>query len=254
MKIDRSLIGWILAAVFAAALGGVVIYEATNDSGGGRSAAIGASGQGNGPPPEVAADVNAILDAKNKAGKDKLPTIPPGQNPTQLDSNPQQHCDPSGDHPNVFAEWRNTPENVNQAAAQADQVVVGTAEDFSAGQSYITKVPGEPGGQVETPVQNVTIHVDQSVKGSARAGGVVTIQRLGDAEGCYRVAGDPPYQRGQQYLLLLENGAGGRPPHPIAPEGRYAVHANGALEAVTNTPAAQEAQELGLAKVVAKLH
>lgn len=251
MKINRSLIGWILAAVLAAALGGVLIYEATNDEGG-RSAAIGSSGQGQGPPPEVAADVNAILDAKNKAGKDHLPQIPAGQSPTRLESNPQQHCDPNAE-PNVFAEWRNTPENLNQAKGLADQIIVGTAQGASAAEPYTAKVPDEPGGQVETPVQNVTIRVDQTVKGSARAGGVVTIQRLGDAAGCFRVAGDPAYQEGQQYLLLLENGPGGRPPRPIAPEGRYAVGPNNALVAVTHSPVAEDVATQRLDQIVAKL-
>lgn len=236
----RSLIGWVVAGVLAVALGGVLIYEAVGGGGGGDRTAAFSGKQGNGPPPELVNDVNAILDAKNNAGpKDRPPNIPPGKSARQLDENPQQRCDPALE-PNVIAEWRNSPNNLNQAAAMADQVIVGTAENVEQSTPFTANVAGEPGGAVETPVQNITIHVDQSVKGGARAGGVVTIQRLGDAAGCFRVQGDPPYQRGEQYLLMLEDGQGGRPPHPIAPEGRYRVRENGALEAVTKNPVAEE--------------
>ena len=251
MMNNKGLIGWVVAGVLAIALSGVVIYEATN-GGGGRSAAIGSNGQGQGPPPEVTADVNAILDAKNKAGKDKLPNIPPGQKPTELAQNPPQQCDPSAE-PNAMAEWRNHVDNLNQAKGMADDVIVGEVVSVEAATSFTSKVEGEPGGIVETPVQNVTIKVEKSAKGNKKAGDVVTVQRLGDAAGCFRVEGDPPYARGQKYLLMLENGAGGRPEHAIAPEGRYKVHPDGGLEAVIKNPVAEEVASDKVDKVLEKV-
>jgi hypothetical protein len=251
MMNNRGLIGWVVAGVLAVALVGVIIYEATSDSGG-RSAAIGGGGQGQGPPPEVAAQVNAILDEKNKVGKDKLPTIPPGQDPTRLANNPPQRCDPEAE-PNAMAEWRNHAHSLNQAKGFADDIIVGEVQAVEAAAPFTAKVEGEPGGVVETPVQNVTIKVEQSAKGNKKEGDVVTIQRLGDAAGCFRVVGDPPFVRGEKYLLMLENGAGGRPSHAFAPEGRYKVHPDGGLEAVTKNPVAEEVASEKVDRVLEKL-
>ena len=251
MMNNRGLIGWVVAGVLAVALGGVIIYEATS-GGDTRSAAIGGSGQGQGPPADVAADVNAILDAKNKAGKDKLPPIPPGQDPTRMENNPPQRCDPNAE-PNAIAEWANHAHSLNQAKGMSDAVILGEVQTVDAGAPFIAKVDGEPGGVVETPVQNVTIKVEKSAKGNNKEGDVVTIQRLGDAAGCFRVVGDPPYARGERYLLMLEDGKGGRPPHAFAPEGRYKVHPDGALEAVTKNPVAEEVASDKVEAVLAKL-
>lgn len=261
---NTGLIGWVVAAVLGASLVGVLIYEEgynNNDNGKaaqaaavsvGRPTALNSTQQGNGPPADVAQDVNKILEAKNTAGKDHVPKIPPGKEAPRLDSNPQRTCDPSLG-PNAFPEWRNDPENLHQAAAMADQTIVGTVTGAQQGQPFSSANSNEPGGVVETPVQDVTIHVDQTVKGQARAGGVVTIQRLGDSQGCFRAAGEPPYAQGQQVLLLLENGAGGRPPHPLSPAGRYVVGPNQAIQAVEGNPIASEVAGQKLDQVLAKL-
>jgi hypothetical protein len=261
---NTGLIGWVVAAVLGGALVGVLIYEEGYNNNGsgtssqgslvsaGRASALSLRQQGNGPPPEVAEDVQRILDAKNKAGKDHIPQIPPGQAAPRLDANPQRTCDPSMP-PNAFPEWRNNPQNLNQAAAMADQTIVGTVMGAQQGQAYTAQNANEPGGVVETPVQDVTIRVDQTIKGSRRAGGMVTVQRLGDGQGCFRAEGDPPYAQGQQVLLLLENGYGGRPPHPLSPAGRYAVGAGQALLAVEGNPIASEVAGQKLDQVLAKL-
>jgi hypothetical protein len=252
MMNNRGLIGWVVAGALAVALVGVIIYEASS-GGESRSAAIGNNGQGQGPPAEVAADVNAILDAKNKAGdKERLPNIPPGQSPTRMENNPPQRCDPEAE-PNAIAEWANHAHSLNQARGMADDIIVGEVQGVEAATPFTAKVDGEPGGVVETPVQNVTIKVEQSAKGKNKEGDVVTIQRLGDAAGCFRVVGDPPFARGERYLLMLENGKGGRPSHAFAPEGRYKVHPDGGLEAVTKNPVAEEVASDKLEAVLAKV-
>jgi hypothetical protein len=252
MMQNRGLLGWVVAGVLAVALVGVIIYEASS-GGESRSAAIGGGGQGQGPPPEVAAQVNDILDAKNKAGgKDHLPTIPPGQKPTDLPNNPPQQCDPNAE-PNAMAEWKNHAHSLAQAKGMADDIIVGEVQSVEAATPFTSKVEGEPGGVVETPVQDVTIKVDTSVKGNKKEGDVVTVQRLGDAAGCFRVVGDPPFAKGEKYLLMLENGFGNRPEHAIAPEGRYKVHPDGGLEAVTKNPVAEEVVGDRLDQVISKL-
>lgn len=227
---NRQLIGWIVAGVLAIALGGVVIYEATNDSAGdSRSAALSSEGQRD-LPTQVGNDFSQVRDEKQTEGKNALPELGEGQEPTNLQSNPAPRCNPN-DEPNVFVEWRNNPQNLEEAAAAADTIVVGTVVGAAMATPFSANVAGEPNNPQQVPIQNVTVRVNDSVKGEAGAGTTVTVQRLGDAAGCFRVAGDAPYQRGQQYLLLLEDGAGNRPPHTISPEGRYMVRANGTLQA-----------------------
>ena len=226
MNLNRQFTGWIVAGALAIALGGVIIYEAASGgSGTKRTAALGSAGAQS-LPSAVSSDFNQIQEAKSTGGTHELPQVGAQQHPTHLTNNPPQHCDPN-DEPNVRAEWRNNPKSLNEAGNMSDQIVVGTPTGTSAGTPFSVNVAGEPNNPQVTPVQNVTFHVTQTVKGSA--GGTVTIQRLGDAAGCFRVMGDEQYQQGQKYLLLLENGAGNRPPHTLGPSGRYLVQANGTL-------------------------
>jgi hypothetical protein len=248
---NRPLIGWIVAAVLAAVLGGVLIYQAVDDDGGSRPAALGSESEA-GLPENIASDVDQIMEEKETEGENELPEVREGEEAPRLDENPQGTCDPDLS-PNVFPEWRNDPENLDQALEMSDQIVVGTTSEVTNGQPFTARAQGEPGGQTETPILNVTLDVDQSIKGPAREGGTITIQSLGDAAGCYRAAGDPRYQQGQKYLLMLENGEGGRPPHVISPAGRYMVGDNNVLEAVENTAVSEDVAGQKLGEVVEKL-
>jgi hypothetical protein len=250
---NRNLIGWIVAAVLAVALGGVLIYEAASDDDGSsnRKAALSSGGQ-QGLPSQVSADANQIQDQKETPGNHALPELGADQEPTRLQSNPPQRCNP-GDEPNVFAEWRNNPESLDEAGTMADEIVVGTARSTHKGTPFSVNVSGEPNNPQVTPVQDVTFDVDQSIKGDTTEGGDITVQRLGDAAGCFRVAGDGAYQQGQRYLLLLENGAGARPPHTISPEGRYMVRANNTLQSVPQNDFGEDVDGQKLSQVVSKL-
>jgi hypothetical protein len=251
MKFDRSLIGWIVAAVLAAVLVGVVVYDRTDDDR--RPAALGGGAQGTPVPPEVAADAAKIRAGKPEREDHTIPNVPPGHERRELAQNPPRTgCDPNRP-PNAFAEWENRPQSLNQARGLSDQIIVGTVRGERPGQPYTSPVEGEPGGQVSYPVQIVTIEIDEAVKGPARAGGVVTIERQGDGEGCVRVAGDPPYRAGEQHLLLLENGRGGRPPHPVSPAGRFEVGPDNALQAVEDTPVGRDIARQRLEQVLTRL-
>lgn len=228
MNIDRSLIGWIVAAVLAVALGGVIIYNvSTGDDG--RPAALGGGASGGQPiPSEIAADVEQIQENKPETEDHSIPDVPADEKPRTLAQNPRPVCNP--DLPaNAFATWENNPQNLNQANEMADQVVVGTVQGVQKGTAYTNAVEGEPGGSVSYPTQRVTIQVEQAIKGSANEGGTITVERLGDAAGCFRVEGEPAYSRGQEYLLLLENGREGHPMHPISPSGRFQVTGDNSL-------------------------
>jgi len=249
---NRQFIGWIVAAVLAVALGGVLIFQAGDDGGGvSRQAAL-ESGSAMGMPSQLTDDFSQIRDDKETSGNHVLPDVGPGQQPTQLQANPNQRCDPDAE-PNAFAEWRNTPEDLGEAGTMADQIVVGTVMSAQKAAPFTVVVRGEPGNPQETPVQNVTIHVDQTVKGETNQGSNVTIQRLGDARGCFRVAGDEPFQQGRQYLLLLEDGAGNRPAHVISPEGRYMVRANNTLQSENENEFGEDVDGQRLGQVVSQL-
>ena len=250
----NPFIGWIVAGVLAVALSGVLIYQVVDD-GDSRSAALSGQGQGQGqgPPPNVAEDVAKIQAEKAKGRDQAPPELPPGQEAPRLNANPEPTCDPAL-QANVFVEWRNNPQNLQQARGQADQIVVATVSGVANAAPMVTAAPTEPGGQVETPVQTITLRVDQSLKGSARGGGAVTIEKLGDDRGCFRVEGDPPYQQGEQYLLLLENGQGGRSAmHTASPAGRYRVAADNVLQAMQDSPFASEVAGQKLEEVAARL-
>jgi len=248
----RNLIGWIVAAVLAVALGGVLIYEVASDDGGSsRKAALSSGGQ-QGLPSQVAADASNIQGEKETPGNHALPELGADQQPTELKSNPPQRCDP-GDEPNVFAEWRNDPDTLKDAGAMADEIVVGTATSAARGTSFSVNARGEPNNPQVTPVQDVTFHVNQSVKGDASQGSDITVQRLGDAAGCFRVAGDEAYQQGHQYLLLLEDGVGSRPPHVVSPEGRYMVRGNNTLQSVPENDFGEDVDGQRLGQVVSQL-
>jgi hypothetical protein len=258
-RLDKQFIGWLAAAVMGAALIGVVIYNVVSDEGGkstsnalaNASSSLGNISNAQGPPSDVAEDVKRILDEKNRVGKDKVPDVPPGQQGPRLDTNPQDTCDPDLP-PNAFPEWKNNPASLGEAKQMAKQIVVGDVTNVETGQELRAEAPGEPGGEVVTPVQNVTVQVKDKVKGSAKAGDTITIQRLGDDRGCFRAAGDPPYKKAEQVLLLLEDGVGGRPSHAISPAGRYKVK-EGKLEVVEHNPIATEVAGKKLDEVVAKL-
>jgi hypothetical protein len=257
------VIGGIVLIVAAAAIAAVVSWALTKGGGGTKepsSVSIirrtpltsGRERVGQGPPPEVSRDVQAILDAKNAVGKDHIPGVPPGQQAPRVDQNPSQTCDPNLE-PNAYAEWKDTPKSLREAGSSSDQTVVGTVVSVAAGDPYKAAADGLPGGSVETPTQNITIRIDRSVKGNAKGGQQITVQRLGDAQGCYRVGGDPAYQQGQQVLLLLQRGSGGKPSHPLGAAGRYTVGADNSVQALEDNPIASEVAGKKLDDVVAML-
>lgn len=250
---NKGNMGWVVAALLAVVLGGALVFQMASDDSDTRPAAAGDRGNAQEPPPDEAENARKIKEEKEARGKDRLPALEAGQQGTQLDHNPQGPCNPDLP-PNVFAEWRNQPQNLNAASGQANQIVVGTVQAVEAGPPLTTPAGFEPGGEVRTPVQRVTLRVDDQVRGQGGGGGgTVTIESLGDEQGCYRVAGDPPYRPGQQYLLLLESGQGGRPPHTISPAGRYLVAPDKILQAMENNPFMSEVAGRKLAEVVQRL-
>jgi hypothetical protein len=254
MKINKNLIGWVVAAAFAAGFAGVLIYNATTGDGGtsASSQAQASAERGSllGGPPD---DASAIMEEKNRAGeKGKVPNLPPAAQEHRVGNEVSRDCGLDLP-PTIVADWANEPASLDAAAGMAQQILAGMVTGLDTGQPYRAESSVEPRGAVEMPTQNITIRVDQSAKGGGRAGQTVTVERLGDAQGCFRVQGEPPYRRGQQVVLFLEAGGSGRPPHPIAPAGRFVVGPANALEAVEGNPVAAEVAGKKLEEVLAKV-
>ena len=104
-------------------------------------------------------------------------------------------------------------------------------------------VPGEPNGVDRIPVEIITIQVDKSYKtGGGGPPTSIEVFHTGRSTGrdVATMMDDPPYLRGEQYVMFLkpgpEVGSGGSrvaSQRLVSPEGRYRVR-GGRLEPVTD--------------------
>ena len=178
------------------------------------------------------------------------------------------------------ADWAENPESLEEALASAEQVVVGQVSRVRAGEDLVVQVEGEPGGEDRIPTEIVTLRVERSLK-SAGGGAPTTIElfrtgatkgtppsRLGNrppedppagverparptppSDRTVKLTGDPPYERGERYVLMLKagpqmrvDGQSVQTQRPVSPEGRYRVDRRGQIEPMSER--ARFAQEL----------
>lgn len=166
--------------------------------------------------------------------------------------------------PTYFASWQFKPESLEDASKLADQEVLARVVGVRRAADLVTEAQGEPGGQDRIPVEVVTLRVEKSYKGGQpetievfHTGSTASRgqrQAPSPPPGTLRPAaasrtptddetrttwleGDPPYQQGEQYLLLLASGptvnVDGKPvatKRPVSPEGRFRVQSDGNLE------------------------
>lgn len=243
----------IVLTALALLAGAGFIYQAS-DGADTRKASIG-TGQ-HAPPPDKAADAQAIMTAKSLAAgaaeQGKAGAVEVTDDFPRLETNPEGACG-AGLPPNVEILWAKQPRNLQEARAMATQIVVGTVTAIRDIDPVVQAHPGEPGGQDVTPVQQITLRVDVSVKGTNKVGASRTLVRAGDTEGCYRVEGDPAYAKGEKYLLLLEESGQGRPPHTLSPAGRFRVNADGTLQGFQQNQVVAEVGGQPLATVLGQL-
>ena len=164
----------------------------------------------------------------------------------------------------VHPVWNFQPKNFAEAKNKAQQIVLAEVVKVERGEDLVTKVEGEPNGEDRLPTQTVTLKVAKGDKGAGRDGIVTLFQTGGEvqlppppAEGEKEpiveasqviFAGDPLYQVGEQYLLLLEPGPRNLQ-RIVSPEGRYKVASDGTLAAMVETDAANEVKGKRLAEV-----
>lgn len=179
-----------------------------------------------------------------------------------------------------IADWAENPESVEEAVESAEQVVIGQVTRVRAGEDLVVRAEGLPDGADRIPTEIVTLRVEKSLK-SGQRGPPETIEvfrtgatvgtppsRMGNRppedppEGVERPArpsppgdrnvklnGDPPYERGERYVLMLKpgpetrvDGRAVRSQRVVSPEGRYRVTRGGQIEPVSER--AEFAREL----------
>jgi hypothetical protein len=145
------------------------------------------------------------------------------------------------------ASWVFKPKDLNEAQAKAKTIVQGQVISVTRGADIVTPAKGEPDGEDRIPTQHIQFRVDAVQKGAAKVGQVLDLFQTGglaaptgqpDGKQGARVqthlvllSGDPLYQVGEQYLLLLDDGPRGMQ-RPISPEGRYKIESNGTVTPV----------------------
>lgn len=187
----------------------------------------------------------------------------------------------AGDAETIWiADWAENPESVEEAVESAEQIVIGQVTRVQPGEDIVFRAEELPGGEDRIPTEIATLRVEKSLK-AGRGGPPQTIEvfRTGGTigtppsqrgnrppedppEGAERpdrpsppgdrtvkLNGDPPYERGERYVLMLKPGpemrAAGRAirtQRPISPEGRYRVTRGGQIEPVSER--AEFAREL----------
>jgi hypothetical protein len=127
--------------------------------------------------------------------------------------------------------WRYHPTSAPQAARMGDSVVRATVTSVRQGPDIVKSAPAEPGGVTRVPTQSITLRTDETLKGHAAR--TFTIFRTGSAT--LSTSGDPAYQAGEQYVLVLKGKRADGRRVLLSPEGRYRV-TGGSVQAISDTP------------------
>ncbi|HEX6288138.1 MAG TPA: hypothetical protein VFZ66_03060 [Herpetosiphonaceae bacterium] len=169
-----------------------------------------------------------------------------------------------GSAPTAHASWIFEAKTFGEARQKAQAIVLADVIAVEQGDDLVVKVPAEPNGEARYPTQRVSLRVIKGYQGAAKADAVITLFQTGgsmpDVEQTVNgkalpstaqvliLEGDPLYQVGERYLLLLEPGPRAML-RTISPEGRYRVGGNGTLTAMVDKEATREVHGKSLAHV-----
>ena len=165
----------------------------------------------------------------------------------------------TGRQPSVLtahASWSFSPKSFAEARQKAGLIV--QAEVVASEQGPDDVVTLEDGIVNRLPARHVTLRVLKSYKGDLSAGQTVTLKQTGGVtQNATRpepmmLEGDPFYQVGEQYLLLLERGSTGVL-LTISPEGRYGIAKGGTLTPMVDNATTREVRGKSLASVEPQL-
>jgi hypothetical protein len=148
----------------------------------------------------------------------------------------------------VMVSFAEAPQSMEEAAASAQQVVLGRVTRVRRGPDVVVPVPGEPSGEDRISIEIATVQVDRAYK--AGQGGPpqsLEIQRPGIAGEGESVAAeeDPPYRQGERYVLFVKPGlrlGGQQLQRIVAPAGRYRIRNDGTVEPMARGTPFAEAQ------------
>lgn len=155
----------------------------------------------------------------------------------------------------MHASWTFHPKSLREARNRAQSIVLAEVVSVERGEDLVTAAPGEPNGVDRIPTQRVTLNVLKAYRGLTKQGDQLTVFQTGGtvlppapAQGAkepstdvqqFIMEGDPLYQAGEQYLLMLEPGPKNML-RTISPEGRYRQEKNGALTPMIDGAVARE--------------
>ncbi|MFC7441809.1 hypothetical protein [Laceyella putida] len=131
--------------------------------------------------------------------------------------------------PTAIAVWANQPQTMNELKALSNVIAFGKVTKIEKGQDIVHNLKGESEAY-RIPTQIITFEITKSMKG-LKAGQQVKVFKTGDNN--FRIAEDPSYEVGKDYLLFLQKRPGNDQYLVVAPEGRYSV-VSGKLEAATS--------------------
>lgn len=134
----------------------------------------------------------------------------------------------------LVADWAELPESIDEAAGLAEEVVRARVTRIRPGADLVTGAEGEPGGEDRIPTEVITLRVEQGYKTRAEAGPPESVEvfHIGRSTGQDQIGAmeDPPYARGEEYVLFLRagpqtrvSGTAVKTSRIVSPRGRYRI-------------------------------
>jgi hypothetical protein len=157
------------------------------------------------------------------------------------------------------ATWAYQPDTLRDARDKARSIILAQVISAQQGNDLVVPAAGEPEGVDRLPTQRVTLKVLQAFKGGTtvneqltlfQTGGTVTNTKGERAQ--LVLDGDPLYQSGERYLLMLVGGPNGMV-RTIAPEGRYRYTNDGSLTPLVAGAVADEVKGKRLSNLASVL-
>jgi hypothetical protein len=130
--------------------------------------------------------------------------------------------------PNAFAVWANKPQSIKELKSLSDLIAYGKVVKVEKGTDIVHYIKGEE-QPYRIPTQIITFEITKKLKG-VKVGTQVKVFKTGDSS--FRIADDPAYEVGKEYMLFLQKRPGTDDYLVVAPAGRYSV-INNKLQAVT---------------------
>jgi len=133
--------------------------------------------------------------------------------------------------------WKNRPEKEADGNKLAKHIVEAQVVKIEASTMELP-IKGEEGGKDVIPIEVVTMEVSDTLKGKVPK--TIEVFNTGDSKNNISLENNPPYKRGERYLMYLDNGPKVRVKgkvvqtvSAISPEGRMAIDNKGNLKAVS---------------------